>query len=103
MGELRVAWGQVAGDTPYFARLGYQGETPEMVGEGWTGGEALDMALTTAVRHEDDWRVGVLETANASGNSDSAATLTGSVLGSLPRCRGYTRRLGKRASRMRDT
>lgn len=81
MDELHVAWGRAADETLAYARRGLDREEPDLIGEGWTGDEALGMALSAALRHEGDWPSGVLEAANVSGDSDSVATLTGSLLG----------------------
>ncbi len=55
----------------------------EVLGElkGWTAHEAIAAAMFVVARHPDDLRGALLEGANASGDSDSIATLAGALLG----------------------
>ena len=51
------------------------------IGEGWTGEEALGIALYCALRFEHDFRAGVLAAVNHGGDSDSTGSITGAILG----------------------
>jgi ADP-ribosylglycohydrolase len=54
---------------------------PHALGEGWVAEEAVASALYCAWRHPDDFKAGVLLAVNTDGDSDSIATITGSILG----------------------
>ncbi len=56
--------------------------TIERIGGGWTGDEALAIAVACAIG-ADDFRHGVLAAANHSGDSDSTAAICGNLLGAL--------------------
>jgi ADP-ribosylglycohydrolase len=64
--------------------------TRNVLGEGWVAEEAVASALYCFWRHPDDYRAAVLEAANTDGDSDSLATIAGSIsgarlgLGALP-------------------
>jgi ADP-ribosylglycohydrolase len=49
--------------------------------QSWTAHEAISAAMFIVVRHPQDIRAALLEGANASGDSDSIATLAGALLG----------------------
>lgn len=49
--------------------------------EGWAADEAIAAAMFVVARHPQDIRAALLEGANASGDSDSIATLAGALLG----------------------
>ena len=51
------------------------------LGEGWTGHEAVASALYCAMMHPDSYEKAVLLAANAVGDSDSLACITGAWLG----------------------
>ena len=51
------------------------------LGEGWVAEEAVASALYCCWRHPGDYAAGVLEAVNTDGDSDSIATIAGSVLG----------------------
>lgn len=51
------------------------------IGGGWTGEEALGIALYCALRFSNEWKSGVLAAANHSGDSDSTASIAGAILG----------------------
>ncbi|HYH97900.1 ADP-ribosylglycohydrolase family protein [Hyalangium sp.] len=55
--------------------------TTAMLGEGWVAEEAVASALYCFWRHPDDYRAAVLEAVNTDGDSDSLATITGSISG----------------------
>jgi ADP-ribosylglycohydrolase len=48
---------------------------------GWDARTAIAAAMFVVARHPDDIRAALLEAANASGDSDSIATLAGALLG----------------------
>jgi ADP-ribosylglycohydrolase len=54
---------------------------PHALGEGWVAEEAVASALYCFWRHPDDYRAAVLEAVNTDGDSDSLATITGSISG----------------------
>ena len=49
--------------------------------QGWNAQEAIAAAMFVVARHPTDVRAALLEAANASGDSDSIATLAGALLG----------------------
>lgn len=50
---------------------------------GWVGDEALAISVYCALRHQDNWKAGVLEAVNHDGDSDSTGSITGGILGTL--------------------
>jgi ADP-ribosylglycohydrolase len=60
------------------------GERPEVTldrNRGWAAHEAIAAAVYVVARHPDDARAAILEGANTPGDSDSIATLAGSLVG----------------------
>jgi ADP-ribosylglycohydrolase len=57
--------------------------TLSMLGEGWTGEEALAIAVFCAIEAQGDFAKGVLLAVNHDGNSDGTAAITGNILGAL--------------------
>lgn len=53
------------------------------IGEGWLGEEALAIALYCSLKFSHDWTTGALAAVNHSGDSDSAGSITGAILGTL--------------------
>ena len=51
------------------------------LGEGWVGEEALAIAVFCSLKHQDDFRAGVLAAVNHSGDSDSTGAIAGNILG----------------------
>jgi ADP-ribosylglycohydrolase len=51
------------------------------LGGGWTGEEALAIAVLCVLRHRDDWRAAVTAAADHAGDSDSTACIAGALLG----------------------
>lgn len=51
------------------------------LGEGWVAEEAVASALYCVMRHPDDYAAAVLCGANTDGDSDSIATIAGSIMG----------------------
>lgn len=65
-----------------------EGETPveeaiSILGQGWTGEEALAIAIFCSLRFQDDFRSAVLAAVNHSGDSDSTGSITGAIMGVL--------------------
>lgn len=52
------------------------------VGDGWTGDEALAIAIYCSLRYPDDFSKAVIAAVNHSGDSDSTGAITGNILGS---------------------
>jgi ADP-ribosylglycohydrolase len=68
-------------DAPADQVLVARGSTPEALGEGWVAEEAIASALWCVWRHPDDYRAAVLRAVNTDGDSDSIATMAGSISG----------------------
>lgn len=58
-------------------------ENIHRLGEGWTGDEALAIAVYCALRYEDDFSAGITAAVNHRGDSDSTGAITGNILGAL--------------------
>ena len=56
-------------------------ENIESIGGGWTGEEALAIALYCATRHFDDFERALIAAVNHAGDSDSTGAITGNILG----------------------
>ncbi|MEP0813270.1 MAG: ADP-ribosylglycohydrolase family protein [bacterium] len=66
------------------------------IGEGWTGEEALAIALFCALRFQDSFEDAVAAAANHGGDSDSTASICGAIMGTLLGARAIPERwLGK--------
>ncbi len=52
------------------------------IGEGWTGDEALAIAIYCSLRYPHDFSKAVIAAVNHSGDSDSTGAITGNILGS---------------------
>ena len=55
----------------------------ESIGGGWTGHEALAIALYSAVKHQDSFEEAILSSVNHSGDSDSTGAICGNIMGCL--------------------
>jgi ADP-ribosylglycohydrolase len=53
----------------------------ELIGGGWTGDEALAIALYCATRHFDNFEQALIAAVNHAGDSDSTGAITGNILG----------------------
>ncbi|RJR29732.1 MAG: ADP-ribosylglycohydrolase family protein [Desulfobacteraceae bacterium] len=53
----------------------------DYLGEGWVGEEAVALALYCFLRYPDDYKSAVLRGANSNGDSDSIASIAGSISG----------------------
>lgn len=58
-------------------------ENIHMLGEGWTGEEALGIGLYCALRYRDDFSAGVIAAVNHGGDSDSTGAIAGNFLGAM--------------------
>ncbi len=56
-------------------------EAISMIGEGWTGEEALGIGIFCAIRYQNDFRQALIASVNHSGDSDSTGEITGNILG----------------------
>ena len=55
----------------------------ESIGGGWTGHEALAIAIYSAVKHQDSFEEAVISAVNHSGDSDSTGAVCGNIMGCL--------------------
>jgi ADP-ribosylglycohydrolase len=56
-------------------------ENIESIGGGWTGDEALAIALYCAIRHFNNFENALIAAVNHAGDSDSTGAITGNILG----------------------
>ena len=54
-----------------------------LLGEGWTGDEALAISLFCALRHPGDFRGAVVSAVNHDGDSDSTGAICGNIMGAV--------------------
>lgn len=66
----------------FAAREGSDEEHIRAIGEGWTGDEALAVAVYCSLRYPHDFSRAVIAAVNHSGDSDSTGAITGNILGS---------------------
>ena len=59
----------------------WQSENIGCLGEGWTGDEALAIALYCALKHFDSFEDALIAAVNHRGDSDSTGAVTGNILG----------------------
>lgn len=55
----------------------------EAIGGGWTGHEALAIAVYSAIKHRDCFEDAVISAVNHSGDSDSTGAICGNIMGCL--------------------
>lgn len=55
----------------------------ESIGGGWTGHEALAIAIYSAVKHSDSFEDAIISSVNHSGDSDSTGAVCGNIMGCL--------------------
>ena len=55
----------------------------EAIGGGWTGHEALAIAIYSAIKHRDSFEDAVISAVNHSGDSDSTGAICGNIMGCL--------------------
>lgn len=58
-------------------------ENIHVLGEGWTGEEALGIGLYCALRYRNDFSAGVIAAVNHRGDSDSTGAVAGNLLGAM--------------------
>ena len=58
-------------------------EAIESIGGGWTGHEALAIAVYSAVKHADSFEDAIISAVNHSGDSDSTGAVSGNIVGCL--------------------
>lgn len=58
-------------------------ENIEAIGEGWTGDEALAIAIYCTAKYFDNFEKAVIAAVNHKGDSDSTGAITGNILGSV--------------------
>lgn len=58
-------------------------EAIERIGGGWTGHEALAIAIYSAVKHADNFEDAIVSAVNHSGDSDSTGAICGNIVGCL--------------------
>ena len=58
------------------------------IGCGFTSLETAPFAIATYLRHQDDFRTGILEAVNAGGDTDSNASIVGGLIGATVGVRG---------------
>lgn len=52
-----------------------------LLGEGWVGDEALNIAVYCALRYKNDFSAGIISAVNHRGDSDSTGAICGNILG----------------------
>ena len=72
-----------AAETLAAIRKARTADTISESGEGWVAEEALSIGIYCALRHQWDFKTGVLEAINITGDSDSSGCITGHILGVL--------------------
>lgn len=55
----------------------------EKIGGGWTGHEALAIAIYSAIKHADSFEDAIISSVNHSGDSDSTGAICGNIMGCL--------------------
>ena len=58
-------------------------EAIEAIGGGWTGHEALAIAIYSAARHSKSFEDAIISSVNHSGDSDSTGAICGNIMGCL--------------------
>ena len=58
-------------------------ENIETIGEGWTGDEALAMAIYCTVKYFNNFEQAMIASVNHRGDSDSTGAVTGNILGAV--------------------
>ena len=92
MAAMETLYPQYASDVKYMGELCDKAialannsrpdlENIESIGGGWTGEEALTIALYCSVRHFDNFERALIAAVNHAGDSDSTGAITGNILG----------------------
>ena len=58
-------------------------EAIEKIGGGWTGHEALAIAVYSALKHKESFEDAIVSAVNHSGDSDSTGAVCGNIIGTL--------------------
>lgn len=58
-------------------------ENIEAIGEGWTGDEALAMAIYCTAKYFNNFEQAMIASVNHQGDSDSTGAVTGNILGAI--------------------
>lgn len=61
----------------------YDNVSIERIGGGWTGHEALAIAIYSAVKHFDSFEDAIISSVNHSGDSDSTGAICGNIMGAI--------------------
>ena len=72
-----------AAETLAAIRKARTADTISESGEGWVAEEALSIGIYCALHHQWDFKTGVLEAINITGDSDSTGCIAGHILGVL--------------------
>ena len=70
-----------AAETAAALRSARSAKSVSELGEGWVAEEALAIGVYCALKHPWDFRAGVLEAVNITGDSDSTGSIAGNILG----------------------
>lgn len=68
-------------ETAAALRKARKAESVSELGEGWVAEEALAIGVYCALKHPWDFRAGVLEAVNITGDSDTTGAIAGNILG----------------------
>lgn len=71
-------------------------EAIQCIGEGWTGDEALAIAVLCVLRHPDSFEDAVIAAVNHDGDSDSTGAICGNIMGVIVGERGIPSRFLER-------
>ena len=80
--DLNVMEGLISKAEELAVAEGSDEEHIRAIGEGWTGDEALAIAIYCSLRYPDHFSKAVIAAVNHSGDSDSTGAVTGNILGS---------------------
>lgn len=58
-------------------------ESINQIGEGWTGDEAVAIAVYCTLKHLDDFETAIIASVNHKGDSDSTGAITGNLIGAI--------------------
>ena len=58
-------------------------ETIDQIGEGWTGDEAVAIAVYCTLKHLGDFESAIVASVNHKGDSDSTGAVTGNLIGAI--------------------
>lgn len=58
-------------------------EAIDQIGEGWTGDEAIAIAIYCTLKHLGDFESAIVASVNHKGDSDSTSAITGNLIGAI--------------------